>query len=245
MPVLDFELARSINEAIVWLLKRYEPDAGPWPADGSAREFADALRRRDPREVLYLPDLAAAPRWPDEIFRDDDPNHERVFVRVGTTRDQVDYAAAVFNGSLVHWEHLRATIAGEVTFDPMDPDQHWSMKLEPAETLLREKGLTLIPPAVMRLRFGTWPLSGLLDPRADRLREAGAELERVADSLMQTKGIRSRAQAYQTVMKILRMGYDPATLAAALEGRQPASLVELFWWLEERGAPFQWTRGAD
>ena len=75
-------------------------------------------------------------------------------------------ACAVFTGSLVHWERAVAKADGTVDWSPMEPDRHWSMKLETPETLLREMGLTLIPPAAMALRFGHWTLSELLDPRA-------------------------------------------------------------------------------
>ena len=245
MPLLDPELAKRICEGIVRLLSRWAPDALPWHEDHGGHEFAETLRRRDLREILYLPELEASPRWPEALYSQDDDNKERVFIRVATERTRVDWASAVFHQSLVHWEHASASIDGAVTFQPMDPDLHWQTKLDVPETLLREMGLTLIPPAALGLQFGKWRLSELLDPRDSALLEAGRELERMANSLLKTRGIRSPANAYQRVLQILRLGYDPGTLAAALEGRTPESLVELNSWMEERNPPFSWTRGAE
>ena len=245
VPLLDPELAKRITDQIVLLLARWAPGAQETATDSSASEFAEKLRRRDTREVLYLPELAAGPRWPEAIYSQDDDNQQRVFIRVETGRERVDWASAVFNESLVHWEHASATLDGTMTFVPMDPDRHWQTKLEIPETLLREMGLTLVPPAALGFHFGKWRLRQLLDPRHSVLLEVGRELEGMANSLLKTKGIRSPAHAYQRVLDILRLGYDPGTLAAALEGRTPASLVELNSWMEERNPPFSWTRSAD
>ncbi len=242
MPSLDLVLAKRIADGIVALLARWAPDVQPLPEDLAAAEFATKLRRRDVREILYLRELEAGPRWPEGLWNANDTNQERVFVRVATERTRVDWACAVFNGSLVHWEQATATVDGDVTFSLMSPDTHWGMKLEMPETVLREMGVTLIPPASMRLPFGKWPLRDLLDPRAHTVLEASRELEIMAASLLKTRGIRSRAHAYQRVLDILRLGYDPGTLAAALEGRTPTSLVELNSWMEERNPPFSWTR---
>ncbi len=241
LPFLDLELARRINEGIVGLLTRWAPDAQPWPEDHSASEFAEKLKRRDTREVLYLPELAAEPRWP-EVFNPDDPNQERVFVRIESKRDHVDYASAVFDGSLVHWEHARAALDGSVAFSTLSPDRHWGLSLEPAETLLREMGMTLIPPAALAVTWGRWTLGELLDPRAGNLYFAGQEVGHLAEAILHTKGVRSPAQAYQRVLVTLRLGYDLGTLSAALDGRSPKSLAELSTWLEERQPPFAWTR---
>lgn len=241
MPHLDLDLARHITEGIVGLLSRYSPDSPPAPEDRPAREFAERLRQRDVREVLWLPDLEPEPHWP-ALWNGNDSNHERVFVRVRTDRTAVEYAEAVFSGSLVHWEKASADLEGLVTFADMDPDRHWALKLEPAETVLREMGLTPIPPAAMRLRFGRWALRTLLDPRLHTLRIVGEEVGRLAEAIAKTKGIRSPAQAYTRVLGVLRMGYDIGTLADALEGRTPTSLVELSSWLSERDPPFAWTR---
>src|SRR5579859_4267719 len=174
VPLLDLELARRITEGIAYLLSRWAPDAQPWPEDRSAPEFAEKLRRRDPREIIYLRE-AIEPCWPH--FRsDDDPNRERVFVRVAVKGERVEFASAVFTGSLVHWEAASADVYGELTWLAMDPDQHLAMRLEAAETLLREMGLTLIPPAAMSLTFGKWSLAVLLDPRMQNLREAGEDV---------------------------------------------------------------------
>lgn len=245
MPLLDLELAKSISDKIAALLARWAPDADSEPGperDGTAAEFAEKLRRRDLREIQYLGDLEASPRWPEGLWVPDEPNHERVLIRVETARDRVDWAVAVFNGSLVHWEHTTATVDGALTTRVMAPDTHWQLKLEPVEACMREMGLTLVPPAAMRLRFGQWRLSELLDPRGRALFDASRELEHLANSLLDAKGIRSPAQAYQRVLGLLRLGYDPGTLAAALEGRKPTSWVELSGWIEERNPPFAWTR---
>ena len=241
LPVLDLDLARRINEGIVGLLTRWAPDPQPWPEDRSAAEFAEKLRRRDTREILYLPDLEAEPRWPD-LYSPDDSNQERVFVRVEKARAHVDYASAVFNGSLVHWELARAALDGAVAFTPLSPDRHWSLTLESAETLLREMGMTLVPPAALTVRWGRWSLGELLDPRAGNLYFAGQEVAHLAEAIRHAKGVRSPAQAYQRVLVTLRLGYDLATIAEALEGRSPSSLAELSTWLEERQPPFAWTR---
>lgn len=241
MPHLALDLARNITEGIVGLLSRFSPDSHPSPEDRPASEFADRLRQRDVREILWLPELEAEPRWPS-LWNANDSNHDRVFVRVRTDRTVVEYAEAVFNGSLVHWETASADVDGSVAFAEMNPDRHWSLKLEPAETVLREMGLTPIPPAAMSLRFGQWSLKTLLDPRLHTLRIAGEEVGRLAEAIAKTKGIRSPAQAYQRVLAVLRMGYDIGTLADALDGRTPASLVELSSWLSERDPPFAWTR---
>lgn len=245
VPVLrlDLDLARHITEGIVGLLSRFAPDSRPPASDDDrpAHEFADRLRRRDVREVLYLPDLEAEPRWP-ALWNENDSNHDRVFIRVTTEREAVEYAAAVFTGSLVHWEAARANLDGQVVFEGMSPDRHWSLKLETAETVVREMGLTPIPPAAMGLRFGPWSLHTLLDPRLHTLRIVGDEVARLADAIRKTKGVRSPAQAYTRVLDVLRLGYDIGALADALEGRTPDSLVELNGWLAERNPPFAWTR---
>lgn len=246
VPLLDLDLARHITEGIVGLLTRYSPDARTELApadDGAGRDFAERLKARDVREVLYLRDLAAEPRWP-AAWNAGDSNHERVLVRVRTDRNEVEYAVAVFNGSLVHWETAIADLDGSVRFVDMNPDRHWSLKLEVAETVLREMGLTTIPPAAMSLRFGQWSLRTLLDPRLHTLRVVGEEVARLADSIRKTKGIRSSGDAYKRVLLLLRMGYDIGTLANALDGRTPENLVELGTWLEERDPPFAWTRSA-
>lgn len=239
--LLDLDLARRITEGIVGVLSRMSPDAEAPPDDPAAREFSERLRRRDIREVVYLRELAAEPRWP-AAWNPDDWNHERVFLRVLTERSRVEYAVAVFTGSLVHWESATADPDGRVLYTAMDPDRHWSLKLEPAETVLREMGLTTIPPAAMDLRFGRWTLRALLDPRARTLRTAGEEVARIAASIRETRGVRSPAQAYYRVLDLLRLGYDLGTLADALEGRTPESLTELSAWLSERDPPFAWTR---
>lgn len=247
VPVLrlDLELARDITEGIVGLLSRYAPDTRWAPpvedADRPARDFAERLRRRDVREVLYLRDLEAEPRWPS-FWNGDDSNHDRVFVRVATAREQVDYAEAVFTGSLVHWEAARADLEGRVAFQEMSPDRHWSLQLETAETVVREMGLTPIPPAAMGLRFGPWSLRTLLDPRLHTLRIVGEEVGRLTDAIRQMKGVHSPAQAHKHVISVLRLGYDIGALSDALDGRTPASLVELNGWLAERNPPFAWTR---
>ena len=243
MPLLDLDLARRITEGIVGLLSQHSPGAHPHPEDRPAREFAERLGRRDVREVLYLPDLQAEPRWP-ALWNPEDSNHDRVFVRVATERTRVEYAEAVFTGSLVHWESAVADPEGRVVFSGMDPDRHWALKLEVAETVVREMGLTLIPPAAMSLRFGRWTLSTLLDPRMHTLRIVGEEVGRLAEAIAQTKGVRSPAQAYTRVLDLVRLGYDIGALADALEGRTPASLAELSSWLSERDPPFAWTRAA-
>ena len=240
---LNLDLARHITEGIVGLLSRFAPDSRPPPADEDrpALDFADRLRRRDVREVLYLPELEAEPRWP-ALWSENDSNHERVFVRVATERETVEYAEAVFNGSLVHWGAARANLEGQVAFEEMSADRHWSLKLETAETVVREMGLTPIPPAAMGLRFGPWSLRTLLDPRLHTLRIVGDEVSRLADAIRKTKGVRSPSQAYKTVLDVLRLGYDIGALAEALDGRTPESLVELNGWLAERNPPFAWTR---
>lgn len=245
MPLLDLDLARRITEGIVGLLRRYAPESAAQAAtdDHPAGELADRLQRRDVREVLYLPDLEPEPRWP-ALWDANDANHERVFIRVLTERARVEYASAVVTGSLVHWERAIADPEGNVVYAAMDPDRHWSLKLEPAETVAREMGLTLIPPAAIGLRFGPLPLRTLLDPRAQTLRHVGEDVARLAESLRRTKGIRSPAQAYQRVLDVVRLGYDLGTLSGALDGRTPASLAELHTWLEEREQPFAWTRAA-
>ena len=243
MPLLDLDLARHITEGIVGLLRRYAPEAHAAPEDRPARELADRLQRRDVREVLYLPDLEPEPRWP-AVWNANDSNHERVFLRVLTERARVEYACAVVTGSLVHWERAIADPEGNVVYTELDPDRHWSLKLEPAEIAVRELGLTLIPPAAIGLRFGPLPLRTLLDPRKHTLRQVGEEVARLAESLRETKGIRSPAQAYQRVLDVLRLGYDLGTLSGALDGRTPSSLAELHTWLEEREQPFAWTRSA-
>lgn len=243
MPLLDLDLARHITEGIVGLLRRYAPEAPAPSDDRPGRELADRLQRRDVREVLYLPEREAG-GWPT-LWNADESNHERVFLRVATERTRVEYAAAVVTGSLVHWERAVADVPeGNVVYMELDPDRHWALKLEPAETVAREMGLTLIPPAAMGLRFGPWPLRTLLDPRKHTLRQVGEEVGRLAESLRQTKGIRSPAQAYQRVLDVLRLGYDLGTLSGALDGRTPGSLAELHTWLEEREQPFAWTRAA-
>ena len=237
MPLLDLELARRITEGIAYLLSRWAPDAQPWPEDRSAPEFAEKLRRRDPREIIYLRE-AIEPCWPH--FRsDDDPNRERVFVRVAVKGERVEFASAVFTGSLVHWEAASADVYGELTWLAMDPDQHLAMRLEAAETLLREMGLTLIPPAAMSLTFGKWSLAVLLDPRMQNLREAGEDVGRLADLLQEVKGAGGR---YKQVLDLLRKGYDLGTLENALAGRSPVSMAEVTHWLSERPPPFAWTR---
>lgn len=163
-------------------------------------------------------------------------------MRVGATSSHVDFASAVFNGSLVHWELARAGVDGSAAFMPLSPDRHWSLALEPAETLLREMGLTLVPPAALALSWGRWTLGELLDPRAGNLYFAGQEVARIAEAILHAKGVRSPTQAYQRVLVTLRLGYDLGTLAAAIEGRTPTSLAELSTWLEERQPPFAWTR---
>lgn len=240
---LDLDLARHINEGIVGLLSKFGPDIRPAQvdADRPAPDFADTLRRRDVREVLYLRDLEAEPRWP-ALWNADDSNHDRVYVRVATERESIEYAEAVFTGSLVHWEHARADLEGRVAFGEMSPDRHWSLKLETAETVAREMGLTPIPPAAMDLRFGPWSLRTLLDPRQHTLRIVGEEVSRLAEAIRKTKGVRSPAQAYTRVLDVLRLGYDIGALSDALDGRTPASLVELNGWLVERSPPFAWTR---
>lgn len=244
MPVLDLDLARRITEGVVALLSRWAPDAQPWPDDPApASEMVAKLRRRDLREILYLPDLQAEPRWP-ELYEQDDSNKERVFIRIATTRERVEYASAVFNGSLVHWESAIADLDGRVTFSAMDPDRHWGVDLVAAETLLREMGLTLIPPAALSLSLGRWTLLELLDPRIYNLYAAGQEVGRLADQIRETKGVRSAAQAYGRVLGLVRLGYDLGTLAATMEGRSPKSLQELSTWLAEKPPPFSWTRGA-
>ncbi|HVO29856.1 MAG TPA: hypothetical protein VMV18_03935, partial [bacterium] len=151
-------------------------------------------------------------------------------------------AVAVFHGSLVHWEHLTATVDGTLSWRAIDPDSHWRMKLETAESVLREKGLTLIPPAAMKLHFGPRRLEVLLDPRQAEIFEAAREIESIAGSLLATHGIRSRPHAYQRLLDLLRFGHDPGTLVAVLENRRPATYAELVSWISERSAPFSWTR---
>ena len=246
VPLLDLELAKRIADKLALLLGRYAPEAGPRPEDPSAAgEFAKTLRRRDLREVIYLPELAAEPRWPEELYRAADANQERVLVRVSTTRDRMEWACAIFHGSLVYWEQVTADVEGKVAFSSMDPDAAWAAKLEEPEKVLREKGLTLIPPAAMRLAWGRWLLRDLLDPRRGTMSEVGQEVERMAASLLKTRGTQTPNRAYQRVLEILRLGYDPGTLAAALDGRIPESLVELNRWLEERNPPYAWTRDRD
>lgn len=247
VPLLDLDLARHITEGIVGLLARHSPDVRPTSEmgveDRTGREFAERLRQRDVREVLYLRDLEAEPRWP-ALWNPNDSNHERVYVRVRTERTEVEYSVAVFSGSLVHWETALADLDGAVRHSEMSADRHWSLKLEVAETVLREMGLTTIPPAAMSLRFGQWSLRTLLDPRLHTMRVVGEEVARLAESIRKTKGIRSPGDAYKRVLLLLRMGYDIGTLADALDGRTPANLVELGTWLEERDPPFAWTRTA-
>jgi len=240
---LDLDLARHITEGIVGLLSRFAPDvrAGAPDEDPPASDFAERLRRRDVREVLYLRDLEAEPRWP-ALWNESDSNHDRVFVRVATERERVEYAAAVFTGSLVHWEAARSDLEGRVAFEDMSPDRHWSLELETAETVVREMGLTPIPPAAMGLRFGPWSLRTLLDPRLHTLRIVGDEVGRLAEAIRKMKGVHSPGQAHKLVYTVLRLGYDIGALSDALDGRTPASLVELNGWLVERSPPFAWTR---
>src|SRR5574341_1687661 len=218
VPLLDLDLARRITEGIVGLLSRWAPDALPWPEDRSAAEFAERLRKRDPREVLYVAELEPGPVFP-EAYSEDDSTQERVLIRVETLRHRVHYAEAVFHGSLVHWRHVTAHVTGGIESAPIDPDRHWAMKLEGPEALLREMGLTPIPPAAMALRFGPWRLSELLDPHSDQLYAAGQEVLRLSDAILHAKGVRSPAQAYQRVLALLRLGYDLGTLTATLDGR--------------------------
>ena len=242
MPVLDLDLARRITEGVVALLSRWAPDAQPWPDDPApASELVTKLRRRDLRGILYLPDLQAEPRWP-ELYEQDDSNKERAFIRIATTRTRVEYASAVLNGSLVHWESAFADVDGRVTFRAMDPDRHYGVDLAAAETLFREMGLTLIPPAALGLSLAHGTLLELLDPRIYNLYAAGQEVARLAEQIRQTKGVRSAAQAYGRVLALMRLGYDLDTLSATLEGRSPQSLQELSTWLAERPPPFSWTR---
>src|SRR2546426_9401406 len=120
MPLLDLELARRITEGIVALLARYAPDARPWPEDRSAAEFAGKLRRRETREIVYLPDRLDG--WPTFFTEDDPPrNLEQVFLRVGRAERTVRYACAVFTGSLVHWVAASADVHGTVSYAEMDP----------------------------------------------------------------------------------------------------------------------------
>lgn len=245
MPLLDLELARRITEGIVGLLARWAPEAQPYPEDRPALEFAQKLRRRDPREILYLPELAIEPAWPPLPLVEDDSNHERVLIRVETGLARVEYACAVFTGSLVHWERAIAVADGSVEWVEMAPDRHWSMKLETPETLLREMGLTLIPPAAMSLAFGRWSLRALLDPREHNLAAAGREVARLSESILHAKGVHSPAKAYERVIHVLRLGYDLGSLADTLQGREPSSLVELHTWLADRPPPFAWTREAE
>lgn len=242
MPILDLDLARRITEGIVALLARWAPDAQPWPEDRSAAEFAEKLRRRDAREILFLPELQAEPRWP-ELYEPDDSNKDRVFVRVRTERERVEYGSAIFNGSLVHWETAVADVHGRVRFRAMDPDRHWSEDLQTPEAILREMGMTLIPPAALPLSFGKWKLVELLDPRVYNLYAAGQEIARLAEAIRAAKGVRSDAHAYQRVLDLVRLGYDPGTLHAAVDGRSPESLQQLSQWLADQPPPFAWTRG--
>ena len=62
-----------------------------------------------------------------------------------------------------------ADAGGKVEWAEMEPDRHWSMKLETPETLLREMGLTLIPPAAMGLRFGRGFLNMMASVDSDML----------------------------------------------------------------------------
>lgn len=249
MPLLDLDVARGITEGIVLVLARLGLDASapaastvaPATDRAEAHEYAERLRRRDLREVLLLRDLEVEPRWPD-LWNPRDSNHERVFIRVGADRDRVYYASAIFNGSLVHWEAATADTTGSVTWSQMDPDRHWTLNLQASEKPLREMGLTVIPPAALPLKFGRWTLAALLNPREHNLRAAADEVQRVAESIRNIKGIRSPAQAYERVLNLLRLGYDLSALAVELEGRTPESLAELTTWLTERNPPFAWTR---
>ncbi len=240
MPVLDPDLARRVAEGIAALLSRWAPDARPWPEDLSGREFAEKLRRHDLREVLYLPDLRSEPAWP-QLWNPNDPNHERVFLRVRTERERVEFASAVFGGSLVHWEVAVVDAHGRPTYERMTPDRHWSLKLDPVETLVREMGLTLVPPAAMTLSFGRWTLLQLLDPRAEVAREAAAEVERIADSVAGSGGARGTGQTFARVLGLVRTGYDLASIARAIDGRTPTTIPEVQRWLSEE-PPFGWTR---
>jgi hypothetical protein len=241
MPVLSLDLAKKINEAIVALLSAHAPGTSREEEDAVSHEFAERLRRRDVREVVVLADLEPEPRWPS-AWNPEDSNHQRVLVRVHTERARVEYAVAVFTGSLVHWESALADAEGRVLFREMDPDRHWSLKLEVAETVLREMGLTAIPPAAMGLRFGRWSLRTLLDPRLHTLQIVGEEVARLAEAIRRVKGVTSASDAYNRVLLLLRLGYDIGTLADALEGRTPSSLVELSGWLSEKDLPYAWTR---
>src|SRR6476659_6049849 len=75
VPLLDLEPARRITGGIVGLLARWAPEAQPYPEDRPALEFAQKLRRREPREILYLPELAIEPAWPPLPLVEDDSNH--------------------------------------------------------------------------------------------------------------------------------------------------------------------------
>ena len=243
MPLLDLDLARNINEAIVALLRRGGPDGRPFPEDHPGAEIARDLPRRESREILYLPDLAVEPAWPP-VPPGAQENREQIFIRVATARERVTYAAAVFTGNLVHWRRVEARVpSGELTSVPLDPDSHWSLGLETAEKAFREKGLTAIPPAVLSLVWGRWTLADLLDPVGRNLSAAREEMNALATLLQSAKTARNPARAYDMVVNVLRLGYDLATLADAVKGREPSSYVELNGWLAERAPPFAWTRG--
>ena len=241
MPLLDLDLARHITEGIVGILAKLGSAAPDERERAEAAEYAERLRRRDLREVILLRELEAEPRWPD-LWNASDSNHDRVFIRVGAERDKVYYASAIFNGSLVHWEAATADTSGAVVWSEMDPDRHWTLNLQASEKPLREMGLTLIPPAALPLRFGRWTLGTLLNPRAHNLRAAADEVQRLAGTIRNIKGIRSDAQAYERVLNLLRLGYDLTEVGTELEGRTPDSLSELTTSLTERSPPFAWTR---